>query len=171
MRREDGASRRGTRSQRSGGSHGKRIMKRRCSRLWTGRCRVSVRKTRVNEENGRNEPYEEVLFEDEPCRLSFQLTCRHIGYRRGGADRAGDKAVSRGRAGSPGRVKNHGDAGGRNAELLPVPASRRFYSCASGDSCSPRLRGGPDGALGTCGRFAAQGLCTSHREAERLGDG
>ena len=41
-------------------------------RLWTGRCRVSVRKTRVNEENGRNEPYEEVLFENEPCRLSFR---------------------------------------------------------------------------------------------------
>lgn len=41
-------------------------------RLWTGRCSVSVRKTRVNEENGRNEPYEEVLFENAPCRLSFR---------------------------------------------------------------------------------------------------
>nr|DAQ76781.1 MAG TPA: head closure knob [Caudoviricetes sp.] len=40
-------------------------------RLWTGRCGVFVRKTKVNPDNGRNEPYEETLFSNEPCRLSF----------------------------------------------------------------------------------------------------
>lgn len=40
-------------------------------RLWAGRCSVTIRKTRVNEANGRDEPYEETLFSDEPCRLSF----------------------------------------------------------------------------------------------------
>ena len=40
-------------------------------RLWKGRCSVYIRKTKINEANGCNEPYEELLFSDEPCRLSF----------------------------------------------------------------------------------------------------
>ena len=40
-------------------------------RLWTGRCSVFVRKTIVNPDNGCDEPYEEQVLEDVPCRLSF----------------------------------------------------------------------------------------------------
>lgn len=36
-------------------------------RLWKGRCSVYIRKTKINEANGRNEPYEEPLFSDKPC--------------------------------------------------------------------------------------------------------
>lgn len=41
-------------------------------RLWSGRCSVYIRKTRVNEATGRDEPYEVPLFQDEPCRISFR---------------------------------------------------------------------------------------------------
>ena len=40
-------------------------------RLWKGRCSVYIRKTKINEANGCNESYEELLFSNEPCRLSF----------------------------------------------------------------------------------------------------
>lgn len=40
--------------------------------LWKDRCKVTVREYIVNPDNGQDELQERVLFEDEPCRLSYK---------------------------------------------------------------------------------------------------
>ncbi len=39
--------------------------------LWRGRCRVTVRESVCDESTGRTVQTEKTLFEDEPCRISF----------------------------------------------------------------------------------------------------
>lgn len=39
--------------------------------LWTGTCDAYIRETTINPANGRNEAQEVLLFQNEPCRLSF----------------------------------------------------------------------------------------------------
>lgn len=41
------------------------------TRLWDGLCDVYVRQTTVNPDNGRDEPAEIPILQNEPCRLSF----------------------------------------------------------------------------------------------------
>lgn len=39
--------------------------------LWTGKCTVEIKSPKKNEKTGRTDQEDEILFADEPCRISF----------------------------------------------------------------------------------------------------